>query len=97
MRRMAVAICLSGVPIRVLPLDATNRVKMDLAFVANFKRVDKGPLAEVINNLLDRAHDRYAWDALPAADLVDPGVAGWTPTHLARRGINYQGTIPPVS
>ena len=70
----------SGVPIRVVPLDATNQVKLDAAFVDRFKATAKGPLAAVVSTFLTK--DSYTYDALAAAALLDPAVATWTPAHV---------------
>jgi pyrimidine-specific ribonucleoside hydrolase len=81
----------SGVPIRVVPLDATNKVKLDAAFVSQFKNTTKGPLAALVTHVLETAHDDiahgeyYAWDPLAAAALLDPSVATWTAAHVAIR------------
>jgi pyrimidine-specific ribonucleoside hydrolase len=81
----------SGVPIRVIPLDATNRVKLDAEFVNHFKTTTKGPLAAAVGTILDAARDLiahgevYAWDPLAAAAFLDPSVATWTPAHVAIR------------
>jgi pyrimidine-specific ribonucleoside hydrolase len=81
----------SGVRIRVVPLDATNQVKMDPAFVTGFKRAARGSMAGLISNILDGAHEaiaegsQYAWDALAAAAMIDPGIAVWTLAHVVIR------------
>ena len=81
----------SGIQIRVIPLDATNHVKLDAAFVTHFKSSTKGPLAALVSHILEAAHDDiahgefYAWDPLAAAALLDRSVASWTPAHVAIR------------
>jgi pyrimidine-specific ribonucleoside hydrolase len=81
----------SGVPIRVVPLDATNKVKLNATFVSQFKNTTKGPLAALVTHVLEAAHDDiahgeyYAWDPLAAAALLDPSVATWTQTHVVIR------------
>ena len=70
----------SGVPIVLVPLDATNHVPLDRAFVASFSAYDQRPLGTVVSSLLASqqamiaAHTYYAWDPLAAAAMVDPGV-----------------------
>jgi inosine-uridine nucleoside N-ribohydrolase len=84
----------AGFPIRVVPLDATNQVKLDAAFVTYFKATAKGPLGALVTHVLEAAHDDighgeyYAWDPLAATALLDPSVASWTQAHVT---INEQG------
>ena len=81
----------SGVPIRVVPLDATSRVKLDAAFLARFQRESRGTLAQIVSKVLNGEREMidqgvfYAWDPLAAAALLDPIVATWTPAHVAMR------------
>lgn len=81
----------SGVKLRVVPLDATNRVKLDEPFVQGFRRNTTGPLAEIVSKVLKGAHQyiaegsQYAWDALAACALLEPGVATWTEARVEIR------------
>jgi pyrimidine-specific ribonucleoside hydrolase len=81
----------SGVPIRVVPLDATSRVKLDSAFLARCLREVHGPLGALVNKVLSGEREMvdqglfYAWDPLAAAALLDPSVASWTPSHVVMR------------
>ncbi len=81
----------AGVPIRLVPLDATSKVKLDAAFLTRFQREARGPLAAIITKVLDGDRDMisqgffYAWDPLAAAALLDPALASWTPAHVAIR------------
>lgn len=78
-------------PIRVVPLDATGKVKLDAAFVGRFHREARGPLASVVSKVLASERNMinqgiyYAWDPLAAAALLDPSVATWTSLHVAMR------------
>jgi purine nucleosidase len=78
----------SGAPIRVVPLDATSRVKLDAAFLTRFQREAHGPLASIVAKVLDGEREMiaqgifYAWDPLAAAALLDPAIATWTPAHV---------------
>jgi inosine-uridine nucleoside N-ribohydrolase len=78
----------SGAPIRVVPLDATSRVKLDAPYVARFQRETRGRLADIVKNVLKDSGPMieqgfyYAWDPLAAAALLDPGVASWTPARV---------------
>jgi pyrimidine-specific ribonucleoside hydrolase len=70
----------SGIPIRLIPLDATNKVPVDSAFLAKFKTGARSPLARVVAQVLesDRAFIEggffYAWDPLAAVALLHPAV-----------------------
>jgi inosine-uridine nucleoside N-ribohydrolase len=81
----------AAVPIRVVPLDATSRVKLDVAFVSRFRSQAQGPLAAIVNKVLNSEGEMieqglfYAWDPLAAAALLDPTVATWTPAHVTMK------------
>ena len=81
----------SGVPIRVVPLDATSRVKLDAAFLTRFQRDARGALAAIVRKVLSGEREMidqgifYAWDPLAAAALIDPGVATWTTGRVTMR------------
>ncbi len=70
----------SGLPITLVPLDATNRVPLDRAFVSSFTARTRSTLGRVVSELLASqepmiAQESYfAWDPLAAVALVDPGV-----------------------
>ena len=77
----------SGARIRLVPLDATNRVKMDLAFLKEFAAAASGPLGNYVREVLESERDKvvegyfYAWDPLAAVSLTEPGVCRFE--HLA--------------
>jgi inosine-uridine nucleoside N-ribohydrolase len=81
----------AGVPIRVMPLDATSKVKLDAAFLTRFQRDTHGPLAAMVRKVLDGEREMirqgiyYAWDPLAAAALLDANVATWATVHVAMR------------
>ncbi len=81
----------SGVLIRVVPLDATSRVKLNAVFLTRFQRESHGPLAAIVSKVLNGEREMidqgifYAWDPLAAAALLDPGIATWTPAHVSMR------------
>jgi pyrimidine-specific ribonucleoside hydrolase len=89
--KAAAQVFASGVPLRIVPLDATSRVKLDRQFLERFRHEAKGPLAEIVEKVLDGEHELidqgifYAWDPLAGAALLDPGVATWTPARVAMR------------
>lgn len=81
----------SGAVIRMVPLDATNEVPLNLRFLEEYQRGARSPLAVAVGQLLER--DRqvisqgiyYAWDPLAAVALVDPGVARWEELRIRIR------------
>jgi pyrimidine-specific ribonucleoside hydrolase len=81
----------SGVSIRLVPLDATNRVKIDAAFLAEFDKREIRPLGRFVREILatERASIEggyyYAWDPLAAAALVEPSVVTTTPMSIEIR------------
>ncbi len=66
--------------IAVIPLDATNMVKIDLSFVKQFSELEKTPLAEYVDQSFGMVHPAilagqyYAWDPLAAVACIDPEV-----------------------
>jgi len=78
----------SGVPIRLIPLDATNKVRVDSAFLSKFKTGARSPLARIVAQVLesDRAFIEggffYAWDPLAAVALLHPDVVKTTKLHI---------------
>jgi pyrimidine-specific ribonucleoside hydrolase len=84
----------SGVPIRLVPLDATNKVKVDVQFLREFEAAARSPLGRIVAQVLafDRPHIEagyfYAWDPLAAVTLVDPAVVRTARLHIdvAQRG-----------
>ena len=78
----------SGIPILLIPLDATNKVSVDLAFLAKFQAGARSPLARAVAQVLesDRAFIQagffYAWDPLAAVALLHPAVVRTVNLHL---------------
>jgi pyrimidine-specific ribonucleoside hydrolase len=78
----------SGIPIRLIPLDATNKVLVDREFLAKFQAGAHSPLARVVAQVLesDRAFIDagffYAWDPLAAVALLHPAVVKTTNLHI---------------
>jgi pyrimidine-specific ribonucleoside hydrolase len=78
----------SGIPIRLVPLDATNKVPVDAAFLTKFRSGAHSPLARVVAQVLesDRAFIDagffYAWDPLAAVALLHPAVVKTSNLHI---------------
>lgn len=68
----------SGARITLVPLDATNRVRLTARFAAEFKARVKSPVAAFIDRVLDinadfiASGECYFWDQLAAAAAADP-------------------------
>lgn len=81
----------SGVPIRLVPLDATRRVPIDAAFVRAVEGAARSPLAGAVAQVLGTVRDDiarghyYAWDTLAAAALVEPSVVRFAPAAVRVR------------
>ena len=78
----------AGIPIRLIALDATNRVPIDLGFLRDFQSKARSPLAKFVAQVLEtdrqfiQAGIYYAWDPLAAVALLHPGVVKTTPLHI---------------
>jgi len=78
----------SPIPIRLIPLDATNRVPVDVAFLREFQSAAKSPLAKFVAQVLET--DRkfiedgyfYAWDPLAAVALLHPELVKTSRMHI---------------
>jgi inosine-uridine nucleoside N-ribohydrolase len=70
----------SRIPIVLIPLDATNKVPIDLAFLEEFKARAVSPLGRVAAQVLETDREMiqgkyfYAWDPLAAAALLHPEI-----------------------
>ena len=71
----------SGVPITLVPLDATNDVPLTMDFLNQFEADKQTPEAEFIYTALSNSMDfiqsggYYFWDPLAAGIMADPGLA----------------------
>ncbi len=70
----------SRIPILLVPLDATNKVPIDLAFLREFQAHAVSPLGRVAAQVLETDREMiqgnffYAWDPLAAVALLHPEV-----------------------
>jgi pyrimidine-specific ribonucleoside hydrolase len=69
----------SGAKIRLVPLDVTNKVRIDSGLLKAFQKA-RTPLGQFVDGIL-RQHNSniregiyYAWDPLAAVAMVEPGV-----------------------
>jgi inosine-uridine preferring nucleoside hydrolase len=77
----------SGVPVTLVPLDATNQVPVTNAFAGALKTHRRaGPAAQLAWRLFARtgmfAGGQYFWDPLAAAAIATPGVLDVRPRRL---------------
>ena len=70
----------AGLPVLLVPLDATNMVRVDAALLRDVQQHATTPLGRVVSEVLSSASDRinaglyYAWDPLAAVALIDRAV-----------------------
>jgi inosine-uridine nucleoside N-ribohydrolase len=93
----------SGVRIRMIPLDATNKVPIDTAFLQELARA-RTPVAAVVVQILETERSLieqkifFAWDPLAAVALVDPAVVTTSQVALeVLRRAPEQGRTKEVS
>jgi len=78
----------SGAPIRLVPLDATQRVPIDMALFEQFQSHGSTPLAHFVAQVLvtnrESIHQGFyfAWDPLAAAAFANPAVATFRPMAI---------------
>ena len=75
----------AGVPLTMVPLDATNQVSVDRVMVEQLKARATSPVAQVVAQLWHsqvRSDGMYVWDAVAAVALTDPGLARWEAMEL---------------
>ena len=79
----------SGAQIRLVPLDATQRVPIDMALFEQFQSRAETPLAKFVAQILGTQRDLirqgyyFAWDPLAAVALTNPLVATFRPLDIA--------------
>jgi inosine-uridine nucleoside N-ribohydrolase len=82
----------SGAPIRLVSLDATQRVPIDMALLEQFKSHANTPLANFVAQVLATNRDQirqgyfFAWDPLAAAALANPAVVIFRPLAIEMSG-----------
>jgi inosine-uridine nucleoside N-ribohydrolase len=70
----------SGIPITLIPLDATNQVPLDRKYVVTLRSYGSNSMAQVVAELLESMGSQldegeaYAWDQLAAVSIVDSAV-----------------------
>jgi pyrimidine-specific ribonucleoside hydrolase len=78
----------SGVPIRLIALDATNKVHIGPEFLREFEVKHGSPLGRVVAEVLKSDRETidagifYAWDPLAAAALLRPGIVKTAAMHI---------------
>jgi len=78
----------SGIPIRLIPLDATNKVPIAMSFLREFQSLAHSPLGRFVAQVLESDRKSiedgyfYAWDPLAAVALLNPAAVHWNRMHL---------------
>jgi pyrimidine-specific ribonucleoside hydrolase len=78
----------SGAPIRLVPLDATQRVPIDMALLEQMQSKAETPVARFVAQVLATNRDfirqgfYFAWDPLAAVALANPAVATFKPMAI---------------
>jgi pyrimidine-specific ribonucleoside hydrolase len=78
----------SGAPIRLVALDATQRVPIDMAMLEEFQSHAETPLAKFVSQVLEtnremiRQEFYFAWDPLAAVALANPAVVTFRPMAI---------------
>jgi pyrimidine-specific ribonucleoside hydrolase len=81
----------SGVHIRLIPLDSTNKVPIGAEFLREFQSTVRSPLGKLVAQVLAADHEMidqgyfYAWDPLAAVALLYPRVVKSSPLHIEVR------------
>jgi pyrimidine-specific ribonucleoside hydrolase len=81
----------AGLPIRLIPLDATDRVPFDRGYIRELQGTEQPPLAGLVAQLLEMVAflidvgNYYAWDPLAAVTLVDSTVVQLRPKSIVIR------------
>ncbi len=78
----------SGIAIRLIGLDATNKVQISREFLREFEAKARSPLGRVVAGVLKADQEMidagffYAWDPLAAAALLHPNIVKTSPLHI---------------
>jgi inosine-uridine nucleoside N-ribohydrolase len=84
----AKTVFVSGAPIRLVSLDATQQVPIDMALFEEFQTRATSPLARFVSEVLATNRDLihqgfyFAWDPLAAVALANPAVAKFRPMAI---------------
>ena len=76
------------IPILLVPLDATNKAPIDLAFLREFQAQAHSPLGRIAAQVLEADREMvqggffYAWDPLAAVALLHPEVVKSSRLHI---------------
>lgn len=75
----------SGLPLYLVPLDATNQVRLDAEDIQAWR--EGGPTAVFAAEIYERALEKFpgdaeTWDLMTAAIMLDPSLCGFAPLAL---------------
>ena len=95
-RRAANVVFRSGLPITLVPLDATNDVPLNAAVAARLGRSPSAAFVRRLITLFPPSFELYFWDQLAAAVLVEPTIGRYANKRLAvieREGLESGRTV----
>ena len=72
----------SGIPLKLIPLDATNHVPLDAQYLKRFQLQAITPLGMLASRILQASKSPYAWDPLTAVALTNPETVTYTGLHI---------------
>ena len=71
----------AGIPIEMVPLDATNQVQVDRAYFNEFESKAESAAAKAVAQLwtssFNFSSQFYIWDVVAAVAMMSPDIAGW--------------------
>jgi len=71
----------AGIPIGMVPLDATNQVQVDRAYFNEFESKAESAAAKAVAQLwkssFNFSSQFYIWDVVAAVAMMSPDIAGW--------------------
>jgi pyrimidine-specific ribonucleoside hydrolase len=84
--RAAKKVFSSGLPITLIPLDATNMVPIGADFIERFHRSAATALGKAAAGILTKSPPEYAWDPLAAVAFTNPEVIVTAPVSIEITG-----------
>jgi inosine-uridine nucleoside N-ribohydrolase len=85
--RAAAEVFASGIPLTLVPLDATNKVRVDGTYIERFGAEAESPAAKVVTELWRGQSASFGsfhiWDVVAAVALTLPDAAQWEEDSLA--------------
>jgi inosine-uridine nucleoside N-ribohydrolase len=92
--RAAEKVFQAGLPIELIPLDATNKVPIDAAYISRFRKEANTTLGKLATQILATSPPPFAWDPLAAIALTNPEVATTVPLALSIGPLGRTQEVP---